>query len=62
MCLVVLVTMILTTLTNLTKDRHSVNHTACLKEITLFGKISMIEFSLSSQYNQSTEKHNESVK
>jgi hypothetical protein len=36
--------------------RHSVNHIACLKEITLFGKNSGIEFSLSSQYTQSIEK------
>ncbi|PNF14161.1 hypothetical protein B7P43_G13483, partial [Cryptotermes secundus] len=41
---------------------HSVNHIACLKEITLFGKNRRIEFSLSSQYKQSIEKHNEAVK
>jgi hypothetical protein len=44
------------------RHRHSVNHIACPKEITLFGKNSRIEFPLSSQYKQSTEKHNETVK
>jgi hypothetical protein len=43
------------------KNRHSVNHSACLKEITLFGNNSRIEFSLSSQYKQSIEKLNEAV-
>jgi hypothetical protein len=41
---------------------HSVNHIACLEEITVFGKNSRIELSLSSQYKQSVEKHNEAVK
>jgi hypothetical protein len=54
--------MILTAFTYVTKDRHSVNHIACLKDSTLFGKNSRIEFSLSSQYKQSIEKHNEAVK
>jgi hypothetical protein len=42
--------------------RHSVNHIACLKEITLFVKNNRIVFSLSSQYKQSIEKHSEAVK
>jgi hypothetical protein len=37
------------------KHRHSVNHIACLKETTLFGNNSRIEFSLSCQYRQSIE-------
>jgi hypothetical protein len=44
------------------RHRHSVNHIACLKEITLFCKNNRIELSLSSQYKQSIEKHNEAVK
>jgi hypothetical protein len=44
------------------RHRHSVNHIAYLKKSTLFGKNSGIEFSLSSQYKQSNEKHNEAVK
>jgi hypothetical protein len=43
------------------RHRHSVNHIACLKEITLFGKNNRIELSLSSQYKQSIEKHNKAV-
>jgi hypothetical protein len=43
------------------RHRHPANHIACLKEITLFSKINMIELSLSSQYKQSIEKHNEAV-
>jgi hypothetical protein len=44
------------------RSRHSVNHIACLKDITLFGKNTRIEFSLSSQLKQSIGKHNEAVK
>jgi hypothetical protein len=42
--------------------RHFMNYIACLKEITLFDKNNRIEFSLSSQYKQSNEKHNEAIK
>jgi hypothetical protein len=34
------------------RHRHSVNHFACLKGITLFGKNNRIKFSLSSQCKQ----------
>jgi hypothetical protein len=44
------------------RHRHSLNHFACLKGITLFGKNNGIVFSLSSQYKQSIRKHNEAVK
>jgi hypothetical protein len=44
------------------RHRHSVNHIACFKEITLFGKNNRIELPLSSQYKQSIEKHNEAIK
>jgi hypothetical protein len=55
MCLIVLVAMILTTFTNLKKYID-------ILLITLFGKNSRIEFSLSSQYKQSVETHDEAVK
>jgi hypothetical protein len=53
--------MILTTFTNLTEDTDILLITLLIKEITLFGNTSKIEFSLSSQYRQSIEKHNEAV-